>query len=405
MSHAYDSDQKVAVVVVGCSLNGLGVVRSLARERVPIVAVDCKRIGPALWSRHVRGHLIRSFVGRKFVDDMARLGAMFERPPVLLLTDEDAVHSVSENREELAKWFCFCLPEDRNVKLMSNKSSFHEFAWQHGFPVPRSVILQTQADLGLLAELRFPCVLKPDDKRYVLTGKKDRAVRVQTLSEAREHAVVMLSSPGGIVAQEWIEGPGSNIHFTLFYRGAGGEVVSVFTGRKILSDPPDIGNTAICVAADEARDVLEPMTLDFAERAGMVGMGSMEYKWDDNYKEFVMIEPTVGRTDWQEEIATLCGVNIPAAAYRYELGFPPLPAQMNQASVAWRATFLDRPPPRLTRAGTRMIDGYFRWNDPLPALQFYCAIGPLRRVVRGWREKKRTRIARQILREAKNAID
>jgi hypothetical protein len=78
---------------------------------------------------------------------------------------------------------------------------------------------------------------------------------------------------------------------------------------------------------------------------------------------------------------------------------------MNHASVAWRATFLDRPPPRLTRAGTRMIDGYFRWNDPLPALQFYCAIGPLRRVVRGWREKKRMRIARQILREAKNAID
>lgn len=377
-------DQKVAVVIVGSELNGLGVVRSVAHERVPIVAVDTESSRAALWSRHARSRLVRSFTGRAFVEDMVRLGKEFDRPPILLLTAEDAVHSVSENRQELSCWFRFRLPADENVKLMSSKAGFHDFSMREGFPVPRTAILESRSDLALLDALRFPCVLKPDDKRSVLIGHKERAIRVASLQEAREHASLMLSTPGGIVAQEWIEGPESNIHFTLFYRGAEGQVVGVFTGRKLLCYPRDVGSTAVCVAAPEAREVLEPMTLAFAERAGLEGMGSMEYKWDDNHKRFVMVEPTVGRTDWQEEIATLCGVNIPRAAYRHELGLPVVMDKMNGTSTAWRATFVDRPPLHLLARRARLVDGYFRWDDPLPALRYYCMGNPLRRIAQYW---------------------
>ncbi|PMS31156.1 carboxylate--amine ligase [Paraburkholderia rhynchosiae] len=317
---------------------------------------------------------------------MIALGKKFSQPPVLILTDEDAVHAVSENREVLSRWFRFRLPVGDTVEMLSSKARFHDFATKHHFPVPRSVVLEKLSDIQYLSELRYPCVLKPDDKRNVLRGEKERALRVDCLQDARERAAAMLATPGGIIAQEWIEGPDSNIYFTLFYRGSGGRVVSIFTGRKVLSSPPGTGSTAICVAAPEARGVLEPLTLSFAEQAGFDGMGSIEYKWDDNYKEFVMVEPTVGRTDWQEEIATLCGVNIPLAAYRHEAGLPPLPEGSCRVPVAWRATFADRPPPDLLHERTKIVDGYFRWSDPLPALQFYCVVSPLRCMKRGWRK-------------------
>ncbi|NML30771.1 carboxylate--amine ligase [Paraburkholderia sp. G-4-1-8] len=326
---------------------------------------------------------------------MIELGKRFDCPPVLILTDEDAVHAVSENRDALARWFHFRLPVDDTVKMLSSKARFHEFAQRHQFPVPRSVVLDQLGDIGRLAELRYPCVLKPDDKRNVLRGEKERAVRVETLADARDRAIAMLATPGGIIAQEWIEGPDSNIHFTLFYRGRGGHMVSMFTGRKVLSSPPGVGNTAICVAAPEARELLEPLTRSFAEQAGFEGMGSIEYKWDDNYKEFVMVEPTVGRTDWQEEIATLCGVNIPLAAYRDELGLPQLPERVSRVPVAWRATFVDRPPPELLSARTKIFDGYFRWSDPFPALQHYCLMNPLRRMKRSWKKAIRAPESRQ----------
>jgi D-aspartate ligase len=396
MKSTYGSDQ-VAAVVVGCSLNGLGVLRSLARARIPITAVGTKRSESALWSRHASARLIRHFAGHPFVEDMIRLGQEFSHPPILILTDEVAVHSVSENRDQLSKWFRFRLPDDKCVKALTSKGSFHEFSLRHGFPVPRSVFLEGQSDLARLAQLRYPCVLKPDDKRNVLTGKMLRAVRVNSLGEAHQQASLMLSARAGIVAQEWIEGPDSNIYFTLLYRGAGGQSIAIFTGRKLLSSPRHVGSTAICVAAPEARAVLEPMTLAFADRAGLDGMASMEYKWDDNYKSFSMVEPTVGRTDWQEEIATLCGVNIPLAAYRHELGLPPIPEDSNCAPAAWRATVADRLPHHPLMAGTRMVDGFFRWDDPLPALQYYCVVNPARHLTQGWELKRRMSTAPETL--------
>jgi predicted ATP-grasp superfamily ATP-dependent carboligase len=371
-------------VVVGAELNGLGVARSLARAHIPVVALDTKPVRAALWCRHVTSHLVKAFSGKVFADELIELSKRFDKPPVLLLTHEDAVHSVSENRKKLARLYRFRLPRNDTVKMLSSKAKFHEFAQKHGFPVPRSVVLESLTDVQQLSQLRFPCVLKPDDKRQVLRGEKERAVRVATLREARERAIRLLRSPGGIIAQEWIEGPDCNIHFTLFYRGKGGKVISMFTGRKLLSSPPGIGNTAICVAAPEARDVLEPLTCAFIERADFDGMGSIEYKWDDISKQFVMVEPTVGRTDWQEEIATLCGVNIPLAAFLHETGLAPLPQQITNAPVAWRASFAERVPPGLLDARTKIVDGYFRWNDPFPALQFYC-MSPLRLLKRSWK--------------------
>jgi predicted ATP-grasp superfamily ATP-dependent carboligase len=378
----YSCSPNVTAVVVGGELNGLGVVRSLARHGVRSLTVDTESSRAALWSRHTEGRLVRNLEGREFVEDMIEIGKQMSQPPVLILTAEQAVHAVSENFVKLSKWFRIRIPSDERVKLLSSKSSFHEFALLNNFPVPRTAVLESKSDIVLLNELQFPCVMKPDDKRSALSGHKERALRIETLREAREQAAVMLETPGGIVVQEWIEGADSNIYFTLFYRGADGRPIATFTGRKLSCYPRNVGSTAVCVAAPEAHDVLEPMTLAFAECASMDGMGSMEYKWDDHHRKFVMIEPTVGRTDWQEEIATLCGVNIPFAAYQHELGLPVAPAKASRAFVAWRATFADKSPPHLLAGVTEIVDGYFRKNDPLPALKFYCLRNPLRRFLR-----------------------
>ncbi len=384
MNSMLDPAEKTVAVVVGGELGGLGLVRSLSGNGIPVVVVDTKHATPAFWSRRARRHIVRSFVGRDFTEDMIALARRLGRRPVLFLTDEDAVHSVSENRDELSEWYRFRMPSAQAVRMLSSKAAFHCFAEANSFPVPRTVIMNGQLDVPMLSDLRFPCVLKPDDKRQALSGNKERAVRVETLSEGQAHARAMLRTPGGIVAQEWIEGTQSNIYFTLFYRGKNGKTAAAFTGRKLACWPPDVGSTAVCVAAPEAHAELERITLDFARCAGFDGMGSMEYKWDDNHQRFVMIEPTVGRIDWQEEIATLCGVNIPLAAYRHELDLPDLPAAAASPVAVWRATFIRRAPAGLMPIEARTFDGYFRWDDPLPAIHHYCLNQPLGRIRHHW---------------------
>jgi D-aspartate ligase len=66
MASRYGSDQ-IAGVVVGASLNGLGVARSLACAGIPVIAVDTRMTRSGMWSRYVRAHFIKSLIGKAFV--------------------------------------------------------------------------------------------------------------------------------------------------------------------------------------------------------------------------------------------------------------------------------------------------------------------------------------------------
>jgi D-aspartate ligase len=120
------------------------------------------------------------------------------------------------------------------------------------------------------------------------------------------------------------------------------------------------------------RTTLEELTETFLVLSNYAGIGGIEYKWDARNERFVIIEPTVGRTDWQEEIATLAGVNIPAIAYCEECNLP-VPPSKYTPGVVWQQSYIDR-----VRSGfgivprnVTVVDGYWRRDDPIPALIHY----------------------------------
>ena len=141
-----------------------------------------------------------------------------------------------------------------------------------------------------------------------------------------------------------------------------------------------MGNTAICVAAPEAADELGGLSKQFIARTGYKGIGSLEFKRDRKSGKFIIVEPTVGRTNWQEEIATLCGTNIPLITYWTELGHPIEATPGEPGPVAWRASIVHRLPPGALPPGAKIRDGYFRLADPLPGLYHY-GIGEFPRYV------------------------
>jgi hypothetical protein len=67
--------------------------------------------------------------------------------------------------------------------------------------------------------------------------------------------------------------------------------------------------------------------------------GGIEFKRDGHTGQFLMIEPTVGRIDGQEEVATLHGANIPLAAYLHEIGSQSRLHVGDSSPVIWRDFF------------------------------------------------------------------
>jgi hypothetical protein len=197
----------------------------------------------------------------------------------------------------------------------------------------------------------------------------------------------MLAQVPAVIVQEWIEGPDSEIFFTFFCARRDGTPAAFFSGRKLRSTPPGVGSTAICIPAPEFAEALEHEARRFLERVHYRGLGSLEFKRDVRNGRFLMVEPTVGRTDWQEEIAALGGVNLPLLAYWIALGVDP-PRALNapvRRRPAWRADFQFKLPVGF-RENVRMIDAHFRWNDPLPGLYYYLHYQGVRRI---WRRIRR----------------
>ena len=368
----------VPAVVVGGTLNGLGVVRSLARGRMPIYLLDTTRWCAAGWSRHVSFVPVVALEGRGLTDPLVELGARLGCRPVLILTSDQSVNWVSEHREDIEPLYRISLPADNIVRALADKTLFQELAEREAFPVPRSVCLSDRGELGRLATLAPPLIVKPADKTLVLSGAVERAVQAATLADAQRACAQMLARAPRVIVQEWIEGPDTDITFTLFSCDSRGRLLGLFPGRKLVCSPPAIGNTAVCVPAPEMADELVAPTMQFIDRLGYRGLGSLEFKRDRRSGRSLIIEPTVGRTDWQEELATLCGVNLPLITYYAELERQAPRSDAPYPPVAWRSSAgFSAPLP----AGVRTVDGFFRWSDPVPALYYY---GYERGLLRVW---------------------
>jgi D-aspartate ligase len=359
---------RVPVVVVEGTLNALGVVRSLAAGRMPIYLLDTTARCAARWSRHCHYVRVPSISGRALIDALTVLGRSLACRPVLILTGDESVNTVSEFRHELDGLYRFTLPSAEMVGALSDKTHFHALAQREGFAVPRSVCLHGTSDLDMISELVPPLIVKPSDKTLVLHGTVERAVRAASTLEAQRAAARMLSSAQGVIVQQWIDGADSDICFSLFCCDRHGKLAGLFIGRKLLCSPPAIGSTAVCVAAPEVAAELTAATREFIARVGFRGLGSLEFKFDHSIGRFQIIEPTVGRTDWQEEIATLCGINLPLIAYLTALEQPAPPPAAAAPLLAWRQSVGFRTP---LAAGVAAVDGFFRWSDPLPGLYYY----------------------------------
>jgi len=203
MAAGRTEQQRVPVVVVGESLNSLGVVRSLAGRGIEVHVAATTRWCPAGLSRHARVAIVPALEGRPLVDGLVALARRLGRRAVLMLCGDRQVDAVDDHRDELAALYQFTLPPAGILRTLANKATFQRFALQHDLAVPRTAILHAGEPVAAaLRALTLPLVLKPADKVLVLTGHMERAVRVDTRAEAESMAARMLAGSGCVVAQE-----------------------------------------------------------------------------------------------------------------------------------------------------------------------------------------------------------
>ena len=364
---------KIPVVVTGGSANALGVLRSLAHCDLTLL---CDSENAPAWhsrfGRKVKAHDTR---GPSVVDDLLALAERRFRgqQPVLLLTEEKTVVQVSLARERLAPHYRFLMSPEPLLSDLQSKAGFQRLAAAAGAPIPNGVVLHGAADLPATHTLQYPCVFKPLEQDAAYAARFKKAYKVSSAAEVEKLYREIEPVMPRMIVQEWLEGDDSDIYFCLgFWDQRSRLVGQAFSGRKVRSWPLQVGGTASCTSAPEAAAELTRLTSDFVRSTGYVGQMGMEFKHDANRGGFFMVEPTVGRTDYQHEIATLSGCNVLSMMVAH-LAQQPIPAAGHPCSVLWFDEVADAKalaagaPARLFSDRPR-APAVWRWSDPMPAV-------------------------------------
>ncbi len=363
---------KVDVVIVGGSANALGILRSLAGNAHCLVLADDKNL-PVFASRFGEKILVESTKSAVIIDELVRLAKSFQHAPVLLLSEEKTVEQVSQHRARLETSYRFDLVAHELILALQSKSAFQQLAEQQQAPIPKAVVINQAADFSKITELTFPCVFKPLRQSAAYSRQFKKAYKVESKAQVIELYQQISPVMPEMLVQEWIHGQDSDIYFCFAYFDQDQTMIGSFSGRKLRSWPLNIGGTASCTNAPEAHDELSHLTQKFAQAVNFKGLLGMEYKFDQQRKQFYMIEPTVARTDYQHEIATLSGHNLLRQIYCSLSGQAIPQYTLSRSAIVWRdeiadANALAHGGNKTEPNGAKRYSTLLRYNDVGPYL-------------------------------------
>jgi len=372
---------KVPAIVLSMSVNGLGVARALGRRGVPVIGATRDADAPGIWSRYVGEVWRYEGTDADLVGLLLARRGRFEQPPVLFPITDAAVLSIVARWEELRGGYRLGLPEPGTVRQAMSKRGFAQWAERLGLPLPRTLFVDGPDRIhAVAAEMTYPCIIKPEfQSPQAAPSAALKAARAETPEElVRCYQAFCRVEPRAVV-QEWLPGGDGDVYFCLQYYDALSRPLVSFCGRKIRQWPPLTGSTASCQPVH--RPELQELAERFFTGIGFRGLCSMEFKRDPRTGRLVLVEPTVGRTDWQSDIANINGVPIPYVAYCDLLGLATPRFRQSRTPVKWVRWSADRASAEYYRSrGELSLPGWLwsirwpvRWStwwvrDPRPYL-------------------------------------
>src|SRR5580700_8932360 len=170
-------DRTVGAVVIGGDYQGLGIVRSLGRQGIPVCIVD-DELSISRYSRYSTNFVRVADLHdeRVTVDCLLDIGKRLSLDGwVLYPTREELVAAFSRNRAELSKLFRVPTPEWDSVRWAWDKRNTYQLAKELGIPVPLTHYPQNIDQLCELESIAPPFAIKPAIKEHFVYSTKAKA--------------------------------------------------------------------------------------------------------------------------------------------------------------------------------------------------------------------------------------
>lgn len=333
----------VGAVVVGGDYQGLGIVRSLGRQGIPVCVVD-DELSISRYSRYTTKFAkLADLRGQRVaVDSLLEIGKRLGLHGwVLYPTREELVAAFSRNRSELSELFRVPTPDWDSVQWAWDKRNTYRLASELGIPVPVTHYPQSIDQLSELDSLAPPFAIKPAIKEHFLYATKAKAWRADSHSQLKDmfQKASELVNPGEIMVQEVIPGGGTQqFAYCAFFRA--GQAVGKMVVRRRRQHPLQFGRASTYVETVDV-PVLEELSERFLRRIDYYGLVELEYKLDPRDNRYNLLDVNA-RTWGYHSLGVSAGVDFSYMLYADQLGLP-VAACRGKLGVSWVRTTTDVP--------------------------------------------------------------
>jgi predicted ATP-grasp superfamily ATP-dependent carboligase len=317
-----------AIVSTASGPAAVTITQTLGRLGIPIHTLSNMKHAAAAYSRYttVRHRTPIGVGGSDTRNNVVEPESLLDyletrvRRGVLFPGSDNNIRFLSRHKQRLLDaGFKLCIPDEKVLLTALNKSDVAVFCRDNGFPIPRTVVVNSRDDLPeVTRELQFPIVLKG-------VYKKNHRL-VQSAGElVREYDAFLERFQGKTeqtqaVAQEWI--PGGPEKFAKLYvmSDLDARVVATHQLRRMRVQTRRNGSQgATLIARTERIPAMVEQWLPFFEALGWTGMASMECKYDERDGLYKLIE--INPRPWAIlKVSVDAGVNIPLLYYKLAQG-------------------------------------------------------------------------------------
>jgi predicted ATP-grasp superfamily ATP-dependent carboligase len=307
-----------SAIVLGLSICGLGVIRSLGREKIKVFGFDyAKENRDGFYSKYVKADICPhpAYHPQHLVDLLINKFSHKNKRPVLFPTSDEFVKFISDYRNELEKYFLFNVSSKEIIDGIIDKKVQYESAKKAAVAIADTYYPESVEEVFSIREqLKYPLIIKGrySFKWREALGGTFKGFKVNNSEELTKRCSEIFKKKIPIIIQKVIIGPNTNHYKFCAYVEKTGNILAKFTLRKIRQYPVEFG-VGSCIESLEYPE-LEQTGAHFFNKIGYRGIGSAEFKLDlaDNRLKLIELNP---RYWMQNEHATLCGINFALIQY------------------------------------------------------------------------------------------
>jgi len=308
-------------LVIGGHVQGLGLVRALGENDIPVYVLDETKYNIARFSKYCEKFLKipesiydseKEYV--EFFSDLVEKEKISDW--VVFPTDDRDVKFLSKNKEELSEFLKITTPDWSITKKCYDKKLTYKIADEIGIPIPKTEFPQNRTDLEKIdEEFEYPIILKPAVMHEFRekTGKKVWKIDdFSGLKEKYKEGLEFLD-PGDIIVQEIIPGGPENLFsYGSFFKKE--KEIGYVVGKRKRQIPMDFGDASTFVEAVDNQEVRE-LGQKLLSHIGYRGLSEVEFKRDPRDGQYKLLEINPRSWKWHS-IAPAMGVNLPLEVFK-----------------------------------------------------------------------------------------